>query len=134
MQIGEIAKQANVSIQTLRYYERLGLVAAPGRHRSGFRRYETAEVRRVRFIKRAQDLGFTLAEIGDLLNLWEDSAQSCVQVERRASATLDRIETKIRDLEIMRTALSDYVAVCRTRDSLEQCPLLHALGDEGATR
>ena len=80
------------------------------------------------FIRRAQDLGFTLQEISDLLTLWSDSARSCGIVEHRATDTLVRIEDKIRDLERMRGALKHYVSACRDRDSVDSCPLLAALG------
>src|SRR5215207_8802008 len=99
MRIGEVAAEAAVNIQTLRYYERVGLLPNPDRRPSGYRAYGRDTVRRVRFIKRAQELGFTLGEIGDLLALRERSASACEQVEGRASATLVRIEEKIRDLQ-----------------------------------
>jgi Hg(II)-responsive transcriptional regulator len=127
MRIGEVAAQAAVNVQTLRYYERVGLLPSPARRASGYRAYDPHTVRRVRFIKRAQELGFTLAEIGDLLALREESDTACAQVEARASATLDRIAEKIHDLESMRSALSEYVQVCRARRPLADCPLLRAL-------
>lgn len=134
MRIGELAEQAEVSVQTLRYYERRHLLGAARRKRSGFREYEGDAVRRVRFIRRAQDLGFTLEEIRGLLGLWADSARSCAAAEQRASATLDRINGKIADLGRMRDALSKYVSACRNRASLQQCPLLEELGVEHVNR
>jgi MerR family transcriptional regulator, copper efflux regulator len=131
MRIGEVAAEAAVNIQTLRYYERRGLLAPPTRRTSGYREYASADVQRVRFIRRAQDLGFTLQEIGDLLALQSQTAQSCGVVERRASVTLERIDAKIGDLKRMRTALAKYVNACRDQRSLESCPLLTALGGEG---
>ena len=128
MRIGEIAAEAEVNIQTLRYYERRGLLEAPVRRASGYREYGSDDVQRVRFIRRAQDLGFTLQEIGDLLALQVQAAKSCGVVERRASATLARIDTKVADLKRMRTALAKYVNACRDQQSLESCPLLTALG------
>jgi MerR family copper efflux transcriptional regulator len=129
MRIGEVAAEAGVGIQTLRYYERRGLLPAPTRQLSGYRRYDSDIIQRIRFIRRAQDLGFTLQEISDLLTLWTDSARSCGIVEHRAAETLDRIEGKIRDLERMRGALSTYVSACRNR-KFETCPLLAALGGD----
>ena len=129
MRIGELAEQAKVSVQTLRYYERRGLLPPPERQRSGFRSYDADSVRRVRFIRRAHDLGFTLEEIKDLLGLWTDSARSCTAVEKRASATLGRIDRKIANLRQMSEALSSYVSACRTRAALERCPLLQELGE-----
>lgn len=132
MQIGEVAKQTGVSAQTLRYYERRGLLDQKRRTSSGYREYGANAVRQVRFIRRAQDLGFTLDEIGDLLALWSDSVRSCTAVERRATTTLDRIDAKIADLRRMRDGLSKYVTACRSRASLEQCPLLEGLGVDDA--
>lgn len=134
MTIGEIAAEAGVNIQTLRYYERRGLLVPPTRRASGYREYAPSDVQRVRFIRRAQDLGFTLQEIGDLLALQSDAAHSCGVVEQRASVTLDRIDEKITDLKRMRTALATYVNACRDQRSLETCPLLVALGGEGSSR
>lgn len=132
MRIGEIAGEAGVNIQTLRYYERRGLIAPATRRASGYREYDQSDVHRVRFIRRAQDLGFTLQEIADLLALQADSVRSCGAVEKRASLTLERIDTKIADLKRMRTGLAKYVHACRDRRSLDSCPLLTALGGEGA--
>ncbi|MGH7650135.1 MAG: heavy metal-responsive transcriptional regulator, partial [Gemmatimonadaceae bacterium] len=123
MRIGEIAVEADVNIQTLRYYERRGLLDPPSRRASGYREYKPNDVQRVRFIRRAQDLGFTLHEIADLLTLRADSAHSCGMVEERSSRTLERIDEKIKDLQRMRTALAKYVGACRDQKPLEACPL-----------
>lgn len=131
MRIGETAAAAGVNIQTLRYYERRGLLTPSARRASGYREYDGADVQRVRFIRRAQDLGFTLQEIGDLLALQADSVRSCGAVEQRASLTLQRIDAKIADLRRMRRALAKYVHACRDQRSLDQCPLLTALGGNG---
>ena len=130
MRIGEVAAEAGVGIQTLRYYERRGLLPAPTRQLSGYRRYDSDIIQRIRFIRRAQELGFTLQEISDLLTLWSDSGRSCGIVERRATETLGRIEGNIRDLEQMRDALVSYVTACRDRRSFDSCPLLAALGQD----
>ena len=128
MRIGELATHACVHIQTLRYYERRGLLLAPARLASGYRVYGPEALQRVRFVKRAQELGFTLQEIGDLLKLWKESAKSCRAVELRARDTLGRIEKKIADLKRMRRGLGRYVAACEMRPSLDECPLLKVLG------
>jgi MerR family copper efflux transcriptional regulator len=127
VRIGELASQTNVAIETLRYYEKRGLLQEPERSPAGYRAYGPETVRRVRFIRRAQELGFTLREIADLLTFWEDSATACGKVEARATATLQRIDEKIRDLERMRSALAQYVTACRTREALSECPLLASL-------
>lgn len=127
MRIGELASRTNVAIDTLRYYERRGLLQEPERSPAGYRAYGPETVLRVRFIRRAQELGFTLQEIADLLTFWEDSATACGRVEARATATLERIDHKIRDLERVRSALAQYVTACRTRGALSECPLLASL-------
>ena len=128
MHIGELAAEAGVKTQTLRYYERRGLLSAARGPTSRYREYESTALRRVRFIRRAQDLGFTLEEIRDLLALWGDSGKSCAAVESRARATLERIEAKIADLQRMSGALATYASACRSRSALKECPLLEELG------
>ena len=128
MRIGEVATNARVSVETLRYYERRGLLPKPERSASGYRSYDADTVRRVHFVRHAQHVGFTLDEIADLLGMWEDSATSCEQVEGRATATLTRIDAKIDQLTRMRAALAQYVSACRARETLADCPLLASLG------
>ncbi|MGI8548047.1 MAG: MerR family DNA-binding protein [Gemmatimonadaceae bacterium] len=130
MRIGKLATEANVNIQTLRYYERRGLLPGPERLASGYRVYGPEAVQRVRFVRRAQELGFTLHEIADLLALWSDSAKSCHAVEGRARAALERIDGKIRDLQRMRRGLGQYVTACEQRSALDECPLLRVLGGQ----
>lgn len=133
MLIGQVATAAAVNVQTLRYYERVGLLPRPARRASGYRTYPGDTVRRVRFIKRAQDLGFTLGEIADLLALRRQSVSACERAQTRAAATRDRIVEKMRDLERMRTGLAAYVTACSRRRPMADCPLLSALdyaGDE----
>jgi Hg(II)-responsive transcriptional regulator len=131
MRIGEVAARAGVNVQTLRYYERRGLLANPDRSAAGLRQYGPEVVEQIRFIRRAQELGFTLEEIRDLLRMWSDSVTSCSAVERRAADTLGRIEAKIEDLSRMKQALGQYVFACRNKTALQTCPLLTALGATG---
>lgn len=131
MRIGELAKKAGVNVQTLRYYERRGLLRPARRAPSGFREYEAAALLQVRFIRRAQRLGFTLDEINGLLALWVDSSKSCSAVETRARTTLQRIDANIADLGHMRDALAKYVLACSQRARMQQCPLLEDLGGSG---
>lgn len=128
--IGQVASAANVNVETIRYYERRGLIPEPERSPSGYRQYTRAAVRRLRFVKRAQVLGFTLAEISELLELRADPGRSCEQVEVEASRTIQRIDRKIAELRRMRSALAPLRRACRERPSSEECPLLDAL--EGA--
>ncbi len=112
-------------METIRYYQRLGLLPVPERPDHGFRRYGEETIRRLRFIKRAQGLGFSLKEIRELLTL--DRAD-CSQVRHLAEQKLRQVESKIRELERLRTALGEAVAVCRS-DPGARCRLLESLLD-----
>src|SRR6266849_5272993 len=105
MSIGELAKRAQVHLETIRYYEREGLLPEPPRLASGYRMFPESAVRRVRFIKRAQELGFSLAEIRDLLSLREDAGAGAHEMRERAKAKVANIEEKIRTLQAMKHAL-----------------------------
>ena len=129
--IGEVAKRAGVHVETLRYYERRGLIEEPPRTSSNYRMYPLESVRRIRFIKRAQELGFSLEEIGELLSLRATPKAHCGDVRRRAEAKLDDIDEKMRDLRRMKKALSSLVVQCSGRGPISECPILEAI-DEGA--
>lgn len=128
MRISQLASESGVGIETLRYYERRGLLPLPPRTQAGYRCFSPDSVARVRFIRRAQEIGFTLEEVADLLALWERSATACDEVANRASATLHRIDAKIQNLQRMRSALGVLMVACNTRETLAGCPLLLALG------
>lgn len=124
--IGTLAKRTGVGIDTVRYYERSGLLAPKERLASGYRRYSELEVTRLRFIRRAQALGFTLKEIRDLLAL---SAQRDVgRVKRTAQAKLADVEKRIAELERVRKGLSTLIAACPGHGRAADCPILQALG------
>lgn len=127
MRIGQAAAQAAVNVQTLRYYERRGLVPAPDRRASGYREYGPAAVDRVRFIKHAQSLGFTLDEIADLLALRVSAETACAQVEAQAARAVARIDEKVDQLTRMRAVLTQLAAACQRQDLTGDCPILHAL-------
>ena len=129
--IGEVAKRAGVHVETLRYYERRGLIEEPPRTSSNYRMYPPESVRRVRFIKRAQELGFSLKEIAGLLSLRAAPKAHCGGVRRRAEAKLDDIDEKMRDLRRMKKALSGLVVQCSGLGPISECPILEAI-DEGA--
>jgi DNA-binding transcriptional MerR regulator len=129
MRIGEIAREAGVNIQTLRYYERRGLLEAPRRTPSGYRSYAAETIRVVRFVKRAQGLGFSLAEIGELLRPRGGRARSRERVRAQASARLRDIDEKLRCLAAMRAALAALVESCRC-GGVPECPILEALENE----
>ena len=114
---GEVAAKAGVNIQTLRYYERRGLLAEPERRPSGYREYSPDAVRLIRFIKRAQELGFTLAEVEDLLRLRNDQQIACSEVKSAAEAKIHDIDEKIRRLRAMKRALGTLTQSCATAGS-----------------
>jgi MerR family mercuric resistance operon transcriptional regulator len=130
MRIGEVAAEAGVNIQTLRYYERLGLLPEPQRRSSGYRAYDHDTVRLVRFIKRAQELGFTLREIAELIDL-RQSPRRGAEVRALAAAKVEDIERKMRQLGAMRTALGGLVQACDCEGGAPMCPIIEALDDSG---
>ncbi len=123
----EVAREAGVNLQTVRYYERRGLLPAPPRRPSGYREYDDAYVRRIRFIKRAQDLGFTLAEVEELLSLRASPGAASLQVRRRAEEKLREVDARIRDLHQIRRTLQDLAASCDGTGTTDECPILQAL-------
>lgn len=131
LRIGEVAERGGVNLQTIRYYEREGLLAEPSRLASGYRMFPETAVRRVRFIKRAQELGFSLAEIREVLSLREDTRVGAQAMRERAQAKIADIEEKIRTLRAMRSALHRLAEKCPGRGPLSDCPILDALEAEG---
>ncbi len=128
--IGEVAKEAQVNIETMRYYERRGLVPKPPRSISNYRLYPEDSVRRVHFIKRAQELGFFLKEIKDLLSLRATVGARCAQVQKRASDKFQDIEQKIKTLRAMKKALSKLISQCSGQGPVTNCPILESLDSE----
>ena len=128
--VGEVARRAAVHIDTLRYYERQGLVARPPRSRSNYRLYPEETVRRVQFIKRAQQLGFSLKEIQELLALRAAPQAQCADVRERALTKIHAIEHKVRTLQAMHTALTQLVAACVGQAPIADCPILASLDVE----
>lgn len=126
--IGELAKRAGVRIDTVRYYERNGLLTPHERSSSGYRRYRDLELWRLRFIRRAQGLGFTLHEIKDLLKL--SAQRNVASVRRSAQAKLVNIDRRIADLRRVRTGLAKLVEQCPGHGRAADCPILRALGNE----
>jgi MerR family copper efflux transcriptional regulator len=125
--IGEVAEQTKVHIETLRYYERRGLVAKPPRSISNYRRYPENVVPRVRFIKRAQELGFSLNDIKELLALRAAPEIGCAVARAHAEAKIQEIDNKISSLTAMKEALSTLVAQCSGEGPLTDCPILESL-------
>jgi MerR family transcriptional regulator, copper efflux regulator len=130
--IGQLAKQAGVGVETVRFYERQGLLLEPPRRGSGgYRHYPSESLSRLRFIRRAKTLGFSLSEIQALLSLHPDSAESCAEVSDRIREKIAETDAKIRGLKAIRRGLSKLSAACGRRPLLARCPLLEALGTEG---
>ncbi len=129
---GAVAARAGVHAETVRYYEKRGLLPKPARTASGYRIYTEDDVARIRFIKRAQELGFTLEEIRELLSLRVDPGTDRRAVRRHAAAKLADLEAKIRDLERMRQALSTLVTACDGCGPTSDCPILEAMQSEDA--
>lgn len=125
--IGALAASAGVGRETIRYYERKGLLEEPPRSGAGYRQYPAEAVDRLRFIRRAQELGFTLAEITELLGLRVDEASACGAVEARARAKLVTVADKIDDLRRIGDALERLVEKCEAREPTSDCPILEEL-------
>lgn len=136
MTIGKVARFAEVGVETVRFYEREGLIAEPPRRESGYRQYPVETVSRIRFIKHAKELGFTLKEIRELLSLQIDSEATCDDVRKRAEAKILDIEEKLQALERMKMALINLVKSCHERAPVSECPILEAMedGNDGIRR
>lgn len=129
MRIGDVAARAGVNKQTLRYYERRGILGEPKRSSSGYREYPTDTVRLIRFIKRAQELGFTLTEIEELITLRRTSSKQRTKVREMAAAKMRDIDEKLARLQAMRSALYTLVEDCACGVETVMCPILEALDD-----
>ena len=126
--IGRLAANAGVNVETIRYYQRRGLLSEPDKPLNGHRRYPAESAKRVRFIKRAQVLGFTLEEIAGLLQL--DVAHACAETRDLATRKLQIIEQKLADLSAMRKALAKLMRQCDSLDGTGACPIIDALATD----
>lgn len=127
LRTAEVARQAGVNIETLRFYERKGILPEPPRRASGYREYPPETVERVRFIKRAQELGFSLREIQELLDLRQLTRAKAGRVRRVVEAKLGEIDHKIRDLEAMKQTLTELISACDGSGSISSCPIIESL-------
>jgi len=134
MSIGQVAAAAAVNIQTVRYYERRGLLSPARRTPSGYRQYNEDAVARLRFIKHAQELGFSLKEIDELLALRVRRGSACDAVERKTRQKIDLVEQRIRDLERIKRTLQKLADACAARELTQECPILEALEDRAVVR
>jgi Hg(II)-responsive transcriptional regulator len=116
-----------VNVETLRFYERKGILPEPPRRASGYRDYPPDTVKRVRFVKRAQELGFSLREIQELLSLRQVTRAKAAKVRHLAQAKIAEIEHKISDLQAMRQTLLDLVCACESRPPVTSCPIIESL-------
>jgi len=128
--IGDVAEAAGVGVETVRYYERRGLVPQPGRGAGAYRRYGKDHVDRIRFVKRAQALGFSLEEIQTLLELEDGTDRRSIR--RIASARLEETRRRIADLQRIERALSHLLHDCETHAKSPRCPIIAAIADAGA--
>jgi MerR family mercuric resistance operon transcriptional regulator len=125
--IGQLAKKVNVNLETIRYYERRGLLPEPPRNKSGHRVYSVEDVKRTEFIKRCQVLGFSLKEISELLTLRVEPGTTCGDVKTRVETKIVDVEKRIEDLERIREALLRMSSKCIGRGPVGQCPILEEL-------
>lgn len=134
--IGGLGERTGVTSETIRYYERVGVMPVPTRgmagvRHAGYRRYGSRDVDRLAFVRRARELGFSLDEVRGLLSLADDPAQSCAEVDVLARAHLDEVLAKLAHLALLETELRRVIGECRGGTAVADCGILHALG-EGA--
>ena len=128
--IGAVARSVGIGVETVRFYERKGLIAPPPRTPSGYRQYPDETIDRLRFVRRAKELGFTLDEIASLLALRVEAGTACNDARQLAQARLADVESRIRDLRRIADALGELVVACEVERETKACPLLDALTPE----
>jgi len=129
--IGKLAKQANVTIETIRYYQRKGLLNEPEKPVIGYRQYPSEAIARIRFIKRAQQSGFTLKEISELLSL---NSGHCQDVQKMAEQKRQQIDEQIKDLTALRNVLDGLVKGCQQTQSTDHCSLIDSLSNQSDSK
>lgn len=130
LSIGQLARRAGVGVETVRFYERQGLLEEPERRRSGYRQYGDEVVTRLRFIRRAKELGFTLKEIADLLALRRDPSATRSDVRERVRSKVEDIEAKVRDLRRIQEVLLSLSESCHGEGPAEECPIIRAIDED----
>lgn len=131
LSIGQVAKEAGIGVETVRFYEREGLLPAPQRRPSGYRQYPSDTARRIRFVQAAKGLGFTLKEIRELLSLRVTAGKSCADVRDLTHQKLAKVDAKLVELQRVRAALARLANTCIGTGPTSECPLLDALDSEG---
>ncbi len=134
MTIGALAERTGVTAETIRYYERVGVLPRPARGtaaqtHAGYRRYGTADAERLAFVRRARDLGFSLDEVRDLLSLADDPARPCAEVDAMARTHLAQVEAKLAQLSALRTELRRVIGECRGGVAVADCQIVRALSE-----
>jgi len=127
LRTGEVARRAGVNVETLRFYERKGILPEPPRGRSGYREYPPEAVDLIRFVKRAQQLGFSLREVRELLELRAVPRRAARRVRRLVQQKLADIERKIQDLQAMQRALAELLCACQKAPAKAACPIIESL-------
>ncbi len=128
--IGQLAKHTQVGVETIRFYEREGLIMVPPRSAAGYRLYALSAIKRIRFIQRAKEVGFTLKDIKELLSLRMQTGVTCQDIQSKAAAKVTEIEQKLIELQRMKKALQQLAAQCTGTGPVSECPILDALEDE----
>jgi MerR family copper efflux transcriptional regulator len=131
MHIGNVARQSGIAAKTIRYYESIGLIDSAERTESGYRVYGPRDVETLRFIQRARGLGFSVADVGNLLALWRDKQRASAQVKALAERHVEEIDRKLAELQAMRGTLVDLIERCHG-DDRPDCPILSDLARAGA--
>lgn len=127
VRIGEVAKESQVSVGAIRFYEREGLIMAPGRSAAGYRQYSESVIRQIQFIQNAKKLGFSLKEISELIKLKDRHNARCETVKSTAKARIADIQQKIDDLEQMKSELQPLLEQCNSSGPISDCPILNAI-------
>ena len=130
--IGALAQAAGIGVEAVRFYERKGLLPKPPRTPAGYRQYPADTVDRVKFIRRAQGLGFALREISELLDLRVDEVAACGPVEAQAREKLEQVAGKLKELRRIETALQRLIEACEAREPTGACPILEELNQAGS--
>ncbi|MBO9662188.1 heavy metal-responsive transcriptional regulator [Dokdonella sp.] len=130
MKIGQLAQRSGVGIDTVRYYEREGLLPKPSRLASGYRSYDLGDLKRLRFVRRGKALGFTLPEIRELLALSQHGDEDMASMKAAAQQKLADVERRLEELARIRDGLNALIEACPGHGLLEDCPILNALAEE----